>query len=80
MLPVKDGGLGVRSAALLASFFFFASATGTAALQEQIFSSSSIGLTLLEDKSYAEALENWTKISRKPARKNETSYIQVTLL
>ena len=74
MLPVKDGGLGVCSAVLLAPSAFLASATGTAALQEQIFSSSSI--TLPEDKSFSEALENWMKISRKSAPTNEMSYIQ----
>ena len=72
--PLKDGGLGVRSTALLATSDFLASATGTAALQEQIF--ISISITSAEDQSFSEALENWTQISRKQTHTNEMSYIQ----
>ena len=54
-LPVKDGGLGIRSVAALASSAFLASAASTNELQLRILDRTSI----TEDRSKALALDSW---------------------
>ena len=59
-LPVHMGGLGVRSACMLAPSAFLASAAATLPLQEVILSSS---LAEVEDKAVSIAKASWLNIS-----------------
>ena len=59
-LPVKDGGLDVRSVASLASSTFLASAASTNDLQISIFDRTQI----VDDQSKASALEQWLDLTK----------------
>jgi len=56
-LPVRNGGLGIRSATMLAPSAWFSSATGTSDLQNNILRS---GLVALPDPSFQASFVVWT--------------------
>ena len=56
-LPIRDGGLGIRSVVVLAPSAFLASAAATLELQDAILSRSR--LTLEDDPCISEARESW---------------------
>ena len=55
-LPIREGGLGIRTASSLATSAFLSSAVSTSGLQEQIFPLATIDT----DRSFALSLEAWT--------------------
>jgi len=59
-LPVRDGGLGIRSAVMLAPSAFLASAAGTTELQARILPPS---MSTVPDKSVESALSVWSERS-----------------
>ena len=60
-LPVRDGGLGIRSAVMLAPSAFLASAAGTTELQARILPPS---ISIIPDKSVELALVAWSALSQ----------------
>ena len=56
-LPVRDGGLGIRSAVLLAPSAFLASAAGTTDLQARILPPA---IAIIPDCSVVTALQAWS--------------------
>ena len=71
-LPVKDGGLGVRSVASLASSAFLASAASTNDLQLSIL----VRTHIVEDQSKASALEQWLDATKSVEPIGNASHIQ----
>ena len=71
-LPVKDGGLGVRSVASLASSAFLASAASTNDLQLSIL----VRTHIVEDQSKASALEQWLDATKSVEPIGDASHIQ----
>jgi len=61
-LPIKDGGLGIRSVASLALSAFLASAASTHQLQDRILASANTG-----DDSLAESLKSQWEATFGPA-------------
>jgi len=55
-LPVRNGGLGIRSATMLAPSAFLASAAGTSALQDSIISLTG---SASSDPAFQSSLEDW---------------------
>ena len=72
-LPVGKGGLGIRSAQMLAPSVSLASVTSTSALQQSILLDS---VNLLEDQSVASTKTRWSSLfgSTRPA--DEEQHIQ----
>ena len=73
ILPVKDGGLGIRCANTLATSAFLASAVSTHALQQSIIPSSH-SLLSYSDKFSVEAI--WGSLSNMPAPEPSLQHIQ----
>ena len=71
-LPVKDGGLGVRSVASLASSAFLASAASTNDLQLSIL----VRTHIVEDQSKASVLEQWLDATKSVEPIGDASHIQ----
>ena len=74
-LPVKDGGLGVRSVASLASSAFLASAASTNELQPSIL----VRTHIVEDQSKASALEQWLDANKSVEPIEDAIHIQKNL-
>ena len=72
-LPVHMGGLGVRSAGMLASSAFLASAAATLPLQDAILAWSVHGE---DDPAMRSAILVWTEISQSTIPANELKYVQ----
>ena len=72
-LSVWNGGLGIRSAQMLAPSAFLISAASTRELQESILSHN---IRLLEDKSVTENETRWLAMSQAPKPVAELHHIQ----
>src|ERR1700733_4286838 len=72
-LPVRNGGLGIRSADMLATLAFVASAAGTRALQDQLLNDVTVTFT---DPSVEEALISWSAKSNSPYPIEQKTHIQ----
>ena len=72
-LPVRNGGLGIRSAQMLALSAFLASAASTRELQESILPHN---IRLLEDKSVTENETGWLAMSEASKPVAELQHIQ----
>ena len=72
-LPVGDGGLGIRSAKMLAPSAFLASAASTLALQQSILPDS---ISSLEDPTVASAETRWSSLSGSVQPASEEQHIQ----
>ena len=72
-LPVHMGGLEVRSAGMLASSAFLASAAATLPLQDAILARSVHGE---EDQAMRSAILEWTKISQSTIPANALKHVQ----
>jgi len=62
-LPVRDGGLGIRSAVLLAPSAFLASAAGTTELQARILPPT---IAVVPDRCVESCLKKWSSVSQSP--------------
>ena len=71
-LPVRDGGLGVRRVALLATSAFLASAAATLDIQDQILA----GCPSADDSYISEFTDQWTSLSKVPALQPPFSFKQ----
>ena len=72
-LPVGEGGLGIRSAQMLAPSAFLASAASTSALQQSILPDS---VSLLEDQSDTSTETRWSSLSGSTRPANEELHNQ----
>ena len=72
-LPVGNGGLGIRSAEMLAPSAFLASAASTHSLQQSILPDC---IKVLEDKSVTTTEEQWLAMSRSAKPATERQHIQ----
>ena len=72
-LPVGEGGLGIRSAQMLAPSAFLASAASTSALEQSILPDS---VSLLEDQSVTSTETRWSSLSDSTRSVNEELHIQ----
>lgn len=72
-LPVRDGGLGIRSAVMLAPSAFLASAAGTMELQNHILPPT---VSIIPDKSVESTLSIWSERSRAPTPLGAAANIQ----
>jgi hypothetical protein len=72
-LPVRDGGLGIRSAQMLAPSAFLASAASTLTLQQSILPDN---ISSLEDESIAATEIRWAALSGSVKPANEEQHIQ----
>jgi len=70
-LPVGEGGLGIRSAQMLAPSAFLASAASTSALQQSILPDS---VSLLEDQSVTSTETRWSSLSGSTRCQRRTAY------
>jgi len=73
-LPVADGGLGIRSAQMLASSAFLASAVSTLALRESILPSN---IESVPDQSVAQTEIAWEALSSSPMPASNEQHIQM---
>ena len=72
-LPVRNGGLGIRSAQMLAPSAFLASAASTREVQDSILPHN---IRLLEDKSVTENETRWLAMTEAPKSVAELQHIQ----
>ena len=72
-LPVGEGGVGIRSAQMLALSAFLASTASTSALQQSILPNS---ISLLEDQSFTSTETRWSSLSGSTRPANEELHIQ----
>src|SRR5664279_989185 len=72
-LPVRDGGLGIRSAVMLAPSAFLASAAGTTELQTRILPST---MSVIPDISVESTLSTWSERSLAPTPLGAAANIQ----
>jgi len=72
-LPVGDGGLGIRSAKMLAPSAYLASAASTLLLQQSILTDS-IWMQGEQSVAFAETL--WTGLANSPKPSQQTQHIQ----
>jgi hypothetical protein len=72
-LPVRDGGLGIRSAVMLAPSAFLASAAGTTDLQDRILPSF---ITIIPDSSVQVSLSAWQTVSQSTAPIGTAAHVQ----
>ena len=72
-LPVRNGGLAIRSAQMLEPSAFLASAASTRELQESVLPHN---IRLLEDKSVRENETRWLAMSEAPKPVAELHHIQ----
>jgi len=71
-LPVRHGGLGIRSTQMLASSAFLASAASTHDLQQSILPQC---IGTLDDESLAEVETSWISLSNSPKPEAESAHI-----
>src|SRR5678816_3421696 len=72
-LPVRNGGLGIRSAVMLATSAFLASAAGTRSLQDRLLHEVTVMLT---DPLVEEASVSWSSRSNAPPPVEQKAHIQ----
>ena len=72
-LPIHIGGLGMRSACMLAPSAFLASAAATLPLQDAILAGSVQGI---EDQAVTEAMNSWTSLSQQAVSADATKHVQ----
>jgi len=72
-LPIGDGGLGIRSAEMLASSAYLASAASTLLLQQSILPDS---IWMQGDQSVASTETLWTGVANSPKPSQQTQPIQ----
>ena len=72
-LPVRNGGLGIRSAVMLASSAFLASAAGTRNLQDRLLHDVPLTIT---DPLVEEAFTSWSSKSNAPPPIEQKAHIQ----
>jgi len=72
-LPVRNGGLGIRSAVMLATSAFLASAAGTRNLQDRLLHAFPLTIT---DPLVEEALSSWSSKSNAPPPIEQKVHIQ----
>jgi len=72
-LPVRSGGLGIRSAVMLATPAFLASAAGTRSLQDQLLHDVDVTST---DPLVEDAVSSWSSRSNAPPPIEQKAHIQ----